>query len=179
MRSTVETPTPPLLYREPLDPPGIQFPQLGAIQARVCEVMRPTVPIVFLKLGGTWDMVIRDGRRVGSGNLDDDELLRIQEAVGLFRAQKRMERQAACKKLAGILYRQFLNTPPESSNVASHLASWCRDPRTEKTLGDYIDGPFIPLFSGDSSHLKSFLTVPMIMYILQLMLAHPTTPIKA
>lgn len=143
------------------------------------ETRPPIVPIIFLKLGGTWDMFVRDGRRVGSGNLDDDELRRMQESVGLFGARTRASRNEASRTLANTIYRKFLSTPPEPMAVADHLKSWCHDLHSEKTLGDYMNGPFIPLFSGDSSHLKSYLTVPMILYILQLMLAHPTTPIKA
>ncbi len=124
-------------------------------------------------------MVVRDGMRVGSGNLDDDALHRIQESVGLFKARTRAERKAASLALALNLYRQFLNIPPQRHNVARHLGAWCFDRRTRKTLGDYVDGPFIPLFSGDSSHLKSFLAVPMIVYVLRLMLENPTIPIKA
>lgn len=164
------------------------FPELANIKAMVDSVMnraeaaetpQSTVPIIFLKLGGTWDMVVRDGKRVGSGNLDDNELRLMQESVGLLGAKTRASRNEASSTLAVTIYRRFLNTPPEPLTMVDHLKSWCHSPDSDKKLGDYMNGPFIPLFSGDSSHLKSYLTVPMIAYILQLMQAHPTTPIKA
>lgn len=40
------------------------------------------IPVICFKLGGTWDMVIREGQKIGSGNLDDDKLLEIQEQLG-------------------------------------------------------------------------------------------------
>lgn len=157
----------------------LPFTQLDAIKRKVGESVSDAIAVIFLKLGGTWDMVVRDGMRVGSGNLDDDELRRIQESVGLFKARTRAERKEASLALALNIYERFLNSPPQQQNVAEYLQSWCFDRRTNKMLGNYADGPFIPLFSGDSSHLKSFLTVPMIIYILRLMVEHPTTPLKA
>ena len=156
--------------------------ELTESEIRECEIREKpeeVVPVIFLKLGGTWDMIERDGRRVGSGNLDDDELRRLQEEVGLFAAPDKNARRAACRKLARVVHQIFLNTPPEPRDVAEHLGSWCIDAATNETIGHFVNGPFIPLFSGDSSHLKSYLTAPMIAYILRQMIMNPTTPIEA
>lgn len=150
---------------------------LQALEAK--ETLKGIVPVIFLKLGGTWDMVERDGRRVGSGNLDDDELRRIQEEIGLLRISPSDTRRRLCKTLAAQIYQRFLDTSPEPRNTAQHLGSWCRDFQTGERIDDYVNGPFIPLFSGDSSHLKPYLTAPMIMYVLKLLLENPTIPILA
>ena len=51
----------------------IEQTQPGEIPPSKEHIGHPT-PVAFYKLGGTWDMVERNGRRVGTGRLDDDAL---------------------------------------------------------------------------------------------------------
>jgi L-asparaginase/Glu-tRNA(Gln) amidotransferase subunit D len=118
------------------------------------------VPIVFFKLGGTWDMVFRDGQKIGSGNFDDDKLLEIQKELGYF-TKVPSERAAVELKLVTKLYSMFTQTKADK-DVGKHLSSWAKNEKTDENLSDFIKGPFLPLFSGDSSHLTNYIIAPMI-----------------
>ena len=39
------------------------------------------ININFYKLGGTWDMVERNGRLIGTGNLGDDEIYLLEQEL--------------------------------------------------------------------------------------------------
>ena len=122
------------------------------------EAIKPT-DVTFYKLGGTWDMVFRDGQKIGTGNLDDDALKAIQSELGVFTTNPK-ERITARRKLVRELYKRFQQTAPEKLDVGEHLSSWART-KDKKEFKDFAHGPFIPLFSGDSSHLDSPVTAPM------------------
>jgi len=113
------------------------------------------VEVNFFKLGGTWDMVFRDGQKIGTGNLDDDELKRLQTEAGYF-SDNEEEVISADRKLALRLYDQFQRTKPLEVDAGEHLSSWAHsDDLLNEKMQDFVHGPFIPLFSGDSSHLES------------------------
>ena len=95
------------------------------------------VPVNFYKLGGTWDMIIREGRRVGTGRLDDDELKRMQTEMGLFNSDSREERARVNKQVAVEVFRRFQETQPEPVDASEHLASWATKKTGEK-FGDYV-----------------------------------------
>ncbi len=134
------------------------------------------VPVNFFKLGGTWDMIERDGRRVGTGKLDDDELKRLQTEAGLFNADNRQTRTQVNRQIAIEVYQRFQETQPEPDNTAEHLSSWAVNKKGE-SFGDFADGPFTALFSGDSSHLRNPLIAPMTVALIDAAKKEPTKPI--
>lgn len=134
------------------------------------------IPVRFYKLGGTWDMIERGGKRVGSGNLDDDALKKMQQAAGLFDAKSRETRICANRALALAIYERFQATHPLETSVEEHFSSWCCDPKSGAEFGDFAFGHFIPLFSGDSSHLKIPIVASMISAILSCAIADPAKP---
>lgn len=140
------------------------------------ERLSEPVAVNFYKLGGTWDMIERDGRRVGTGRLDDDELKAVQTELGLFDADTRDQRVEANRQLAIEIYRRFEETVPEPVDTAEHLDPWAFN-RSGERLGDYIEGPFTALFSGDSSHLRSPLIVPMATRLIDIAKREPNKPV--
>src|SRR3989344_5427217 len=81
------------------------------------------VEVNFFKLGGTWDMIFRDGQKIGTGNLDDDALKVMQTKAGYF-SDDEQEVIAADRKLAVSLYKQFQQTEPLPLDAGEHLSSW-------------------------------------------------------
>lgn len=136
---------------------------------------KPT-SVNFYKLGGTWDMVIRDGRKVGTGTLDDDALKELQQKVGIF-TKDPFRRSVGERILANLLYNEFRNTQAEPFDASEHLSSWCRNNITGETFADYAKGPFTALFSGDSSHLRNPIIAPMITALIERAIQDPTKPI--
>lgn len=134
------------------------------------------IPVNFYKLGGTWDMIEREGRKVGTGRLDDDKLKRLQTEAGLFNANSREARIQVNKQLAGEIYQNFQITEPEPDDAAEHLSSWATNKRGEK-FGEFANGPFTALFSGDSSHLRNTLIAPMVVTLIDIAKKDPTKPI--
>jgi len=163
------------------------------------EKLKP-VEVNFFKLGGTWDMIFRGEQKIGSGNLDDDALKELQEKAGYF-SDNSEEVIAADKKIALDLYERFQHTNPIEADVGEHLSSWATSssidmPNTiaETRQGfinrdfspidiipmdvkNFVHGPFIPLFSGDSSHLESQITAPLLATLLQRAVSEPTKPL--
>jgi len=138
------------------------------------EAIKPT-DVTFYKLGGTWDMVFRDGQKIGTGNLDDDALKAIQSKLGVFTTNPK-ERSIARRKLVRELYKRFQQTAPEKLDVGEHLSSWAKT-KDNKEFKDFAHGPFIPLFSGDSSHLDSPVTAPMFCTLVEKIIREPDRPI--
>lgn len=134
------------------------------------------VPVNFFKLGGTWDMIERDGRRVGTGKLDDDELKRLQTEAGLFNADSRQARTQVNKQIASEIYRRFKETQSEPDDTAEHLSTWAINKKGDR-FGEYANGPFIALFSGDSSHLRNPLIAPMTVTLIDAAIKDPTKPV--
>jgi L-asparaginase/Glu-tRNA(Gln) amidotransferase subunit D len=130
-------------------------------------------PTNFFKLGGTWDMVFRDGRKIGSGTLDDDALKQIETRLGCFDRQRRDRAERA---LATELYGRFQQASREPLSTAEHLSSWATNEKGEQ-FGTFASGPFIPLFSGDSSHLRNSIVAPMIAVLIERAIQEPTKPI--
>jgi len=165
------------------------------------EKQKP-VEVNFFKLGGTWDMIFRDNQKIGTGNLDDDALKEMQIKMGCFSGDEQGE-IAAYREFSLELYARFQSTAAAEKDVGEHLSSWAhatnmsmpkrgiRDLQRalragEHTVSDYIvpediknliRGPFIPLFSGDSSHLENEITAPMVATLLQRSIREPHKPL--
>lgn len=146
--------------------------------------------IIFCKLGGTWDMIEREGRRVGTGNLDDDALRQLQTEAGLFQTRTTEARAAANWTIAQEVYKRMQATPAEADSAGTHLSSWARtglslshgtdtisDPAIHE-FAEFADGPFFALFSGDSSHLTNPIVAPMITTLIDKAKENPQTPIR-
>lgn len=135
------------------------------------ERVDPPIKARFYKLGGTWDMVEKDGRFIGTGNLDDAELSRLEESLGIHRKLSPSRLAHAERRLAHIIYRRMKQTMAEPVEVDKHFAPWCPN------FGKLATGPFIPLYSGDSSHLRSSLVAPIVSILLEEAIKDPETPI--
>lgn len=146
-------------------------------------------------------MVFRDGQKIGSGNLDDDALKEMQMKAGYF-SDNPEEIIAADKKIALDLYDRFQKTKPIELDVGEHLSAWARsradtsrmtirgvqqalengeysavDMAVGAEIKEFIHGPFVPLFSGDSSHLESQITAPLITTLIRKAIQEPNKPI--
>ncbi len=141
------------------------------------ESLGPPLDVIVFNLGGSWDMTLREGRRVGSGVLDDDELRRMQQVVGIFSARNKVDQVLATKRLANLLQRRFQAAQLEPLDAAGHLGSWCRDDATGETFGTFAGGEFISLFNGDSSHHRISLAAPMVSTLLERARKEPTKPL--
>ncbi len=116
--------------------------------------------VLFLKLGGTWDMVESKDGLVGKGKLDDQRLQKIeQETNNEF-------------TLLTKLQKEIYQTTPVEKNIASHLF-WAPD------IGKLITGQFLPVFSGDSSNYRNSLLAVVIEYIFQKFQENPGRQILA
>lgn len=150
------------------------------------QTLSPT-PVKFYKLGGTWDMVEKEGRFSGTGNLDDAELDRLEQSVGLRNKMSARRVARAEKRLANILYKRMKATQPEPVDIGEHL-SWAKEDKPsilggedighrESHIGNFIKGAFIPLYSGDSSHLRPSLIAPIISILIEEAIKNPDQPI--
>lgn len=110
-------------------------------------------PVVFFKVGGTWDMVKKDGRLIGMGGLDDEALAKLEQQydkLDITQAEKKL-----CKEVASSIHASM----ERPSGIAEHLP-WV--PHVDA----YVEGPFYSLFSGDSSHLRASLIAPIASFLL-------------
>lgn len=140
------------------------------------EYLRRPVSVNFFKVGGTWDMIFRgDGAKIGSGSLDDDKLKEIQIELGLFTRDPHRRAQAE-RSLVDSLFARFEESKVEELDVAKHLSTWAKNKQGER-FGDYVTGPFIPLFSGDSSHLRNPIIAPILATLVRRAVEEPTKPI--
>ncbi len=141
----------------------------------------------FYKLGGTWDMVEKEGRFSGTGNLDDAELDRLEQSVGLRNKMPARRIARVEKRLANILYRRMKATIPEPVDLGEHL-SWAKEDQPylaeggqighrDIPIGRFIKGEFIPLYSGDSSHLRPSLIAPIVSILIEEAIENPNSPI--
>ena len=139
------------------------------------EGLGEPVPVNFFKLGGTWDMIFREGQKIGSGSLDDDKLLEIQTELGMFTRDPE-QRALAERNLVTNLYARFKGVKNEQLDVTEHLSHWAKNEKDEQ-FSDFVSGPLMPLFSGDSSHLRNPITAPIIATLIERAIAEPDKPI--
>src|SRR4051812_31055368 len=95
----------------------------GATDGRESSERIKPVEVNFFKLGGTWDMVFRDGQKIGTGNLDDDSLKEIQSRAGYFTGDQK-QLAAVDRQIAIDLYARFQSTEPEKLDAGEHLSAW-------------------------------------------------------
>jgi len=119
----------------------------------------------FFKVGGTWDMIIKNQTLYGMGTLDDLMLGTLEEELGFFAEAKRKKigtlENALSKKIEKIISieaKQILD-------ISSHMQFV---PNVNE-----IKGKFISLFSGDSSHLRDSIIAPIVSYLLHFANAIP------
>ncbi len=155
--------------------------QSGALKGdsimRSRELLGQPMEANIFKLGGTWDMTVREGKRVGIGGLDDEELKRLQQQAGLASDTSREARIAADKRLSKLLDVRFKAAQPEQVDAAEHLSSWCRDKATGESFGDFAHGKFTSLFSGDSAHFHTSMVAPMVSTLLEKAKNEPSKPL--
>ncbi len=131
----------------------LEYPNIEGI-----EGMGQRKYVKFLKLGGTWDMEKIGGALRGSGPLDDSQLAKLEKEAD-FDEEKILQ---SVKKI-------FQKQEP-TKEVGVYL-SWA------KKMRQFIKGPFIPLFSGDSSHYRNSLYAVVLEYILKELKNHPNVPL--
>jgi len=135
------------------------------------DIIQPPIKVKFYKLGGTWDMIEKDSRFIGTGNLDDAELARLEESLGIYGSLHPNRLANAERRLARLVYQKMKDTKAEQFGADEHFASWSPD------FGKSVTGPFIALYSGDSSHLRSSLVAPIVSVLLEEAIKDPETPI--
>jgi len=139
------------------------------------EGLGKLVSVNFFKLGGTWDMIFREGQKIGSGSLDDDKLLEIQTELGTFTRDPE-QRALAERKLVTELHRRFKGIESEKKDAAEHLSNWAKNDKGEE-FKDFVEGPLMPLFSGDSSHLRNPINASIIATLIETAINQPGKPI--
>ena len=116
--------------------------------------------VIFLKLGGTWDMRLGDRGLVGRGFLDDQEFAELEK-------QSKGDESVLVRLLEEKI-KLHLATDINGREVGSYL-TWVPD------IKRVIKGPFITLFSGDSSHYRHSLLAVILSCILKQAKARPNT----
>jgi L-asparaginase/Glu-tRNA(Gln) amidotransferase subunit D len=134
------------------------------------------IEVNFFKLGGTWDMVFRENQKIGSGSLDDDKLFEIQNKLG-YLSENPQERVVAERKLVSELYARFQRTKSKKHDVGKHLSFLVKNKKTGEQFDNFVRGSFIPLFSGDSSHLTNYIIAPMVTTLIERAIKEPHKPI--
>ncbi len=130
------------------------------LSTQVAETVVPQ-PVTFLKIGGTWDMIATPQGFKGSGKLDDTAVEELEKSVDHNEFE-----------LMKILEKKWSEVQPIQEGLGAHLF-WA------KGIQKIISGPFFPLFSGDSSHLRAAYMAPLLAYILKTFQDAPTRPIIA
>lgn len=142
-----------------------------ANQKRKPAQVKNLVNVVFLKLGGTWDMVRRSGKLIGSGNFDDDTLYQLEESLGFYK--KGNNNIAPLElKLAKAVEKRIQANSKVTVNLYDHL-SWISN------IDKHVSGKFITVFDGDSSHLRAGLIAPIVAFILKYANDNPSIQILA
>jgi L-asparaginase/Glu-tRNA(Gln) amidotransferase subunit D len=108
---------------------------------------KPT-PVLFLKLGGTWDMQLTAEGLMGEGQLDDKAFAETEKAQG-FDEEKIMQ----------ALDVAFRSAKPIHESIGRHIP-WAAG------IDSLVSGDFLTLFSGDSSHYRPALIAPALSFIL-------------
>lgn len=125
------------------------------------EAITAPKEVLFLKLGGTWDMVETSNGLIGKGRLDDQQLQKIEEKT-------KHNEQA----LLIALRQEIFHTEPVGKDIASHLF-WVKD------IDKLITGQFLPIFSGDSSNYRNSLLAVVVEYIFTKLKEDPNRQILA
>lgn len=115
--------------------------------------------VTFFKLGGTWDMVKKNSKLISLGDLDDESLYKLEKSLGYYKKGKK-DLSSLELKLAKLVEKSIIKSFAKPLNLVDYL-SWL--PNIRK----YVTGKFIPLYSGDSSHLRPALIAPLVAYILR------------
>lgn len=117
--------------------------------------------VTFLKIGGTWDMVVtKEGLR-GTGSIDDDVLAQIEKSCDFDEDRVREKLDAA-----------FAQTRPIQKDLASHLY-WVPD--IERLIG----GEFYPIFSADGSNFRPSIFSAVIAHLLKTATENPSRQVIA
>lgn len=115
--------------------------------------------VVFLKLGGTWDMFVTNEGLIGKKSLDDRDLAKLEKKVNYDEL-----------KLVDQIEKHLKSVKPLNKEIGTHLF-WAPD------INKLISGVYIPLLSIDSSHYRPALHAPLINYLLSLLRKRPNAPI--
>lgn len=121
---------------------------------------KPTA-VSFLKLGGTWDMQLSKEGLKGEGQLDDTSFAKLEESAGFDEGEIMKALDAA-----------FHDATPIQETIGHHI------PWAEK-IDTLIQGRFLSLFSGDSSHYRPSLIAPVVSFIMERMRVEPNVQILA
>lgn len=124
--------------------------------------------LVFFKLGGTWDMIIKNNTLYGMGTLDDLMLSELEEELGYFGDAK--DYTALEKKLTQKIEKIISIEGKTSVDIPSHM-------NFVPNVSEIGKGKFYSLFSGDSSHMRDSLIAPFAAYLLQFANKNPQVAI--
>ena len=117
--------------------------------------------VLFLKLGGTWDMQVTDEGLIGEGGLDDKAFAELETSQDYNET-----------RIAEKLSEHFGNTKPIHNTIGEHLP-WA------PKINELIQGEFLPLFSGDSSHYRPALIAPALSFIFKRINKNPNVQVIA
>src|SRR3989344_4096550 len=142
---------------------ALSVPIADLFSSATSELETTTTPkeVLFLKLGGTWDMVDSKDGLIGKGKLDDQKLQKLEG--------KTKNNELA---LLTVLQREMFQTQPVGKDIASHLF-WVEN------IDKLITGQFMPVFSGDSSNYRNSLLAVVMEYIFTKIKENPSRQILA
>ncbi len=151
------------------------------IDGRIESMPKPT-RVEMIGGGGTWGMSIdAHGKRRGEGKLGDEQLREMQEKQGLFnvdfsdRKKAREQISAINRRLAIEIFEGFQRSlEGQAPNIKDQIDEWCR--KNGHKISDYIEGKLLTVYSGDSSQLRPYLTVPIAVIVLSRIAKDPHTP---
>lgn len=140
---------------------GVPLQQLfGDASIEFHHADKPT-PVVFLKLGGTWDMQLTPGGLKGEGQFDDTSFAEVEKASGFDEVE-----------ILKALDLAFHASKSVHESIGKHIP-WAEG------IDSLIKGEFLALFSGDSSHYRPSLLALVISFILERMRKDPNVQVLA
>lgn len=123
--------------------------------------------VTFFKLGGTWDMVVKNDALYGMGTLDDMMLSDLEEELGYYTDSVKKSYTLLEKKLSKKIEKIIEIEGKNSVDIVSHM-DFVPD------ISSVTSGKFVSLFSGDSSHMRDGLIAPFVSYLLNYAIKNPT-----
>ncbi|MDO8573390.1 MAG: asparaginase domain-containing protein [Candidatus Daviesbacteria bacterium] len=114
--------------------------------------------VIFFNLGGTWDMVKKNGKLTGSRSFNDEALYQLEESLKYYK-NSRKDIDSLELQLVKLIEKSIVKNAQKSTDLGEYL-NWV--PGIDK----YVKGKFISLFEGDSSHLRAALIAPFVAFIL-------------
>lgn len=138
----------------------------------------PKKQVVVFNIGGTALDQMVEGRLMGKGILDDKELAKMELSAKPNTSLEPSDIQQGERELVNLVYERMRGAINTSVDAGEALA-WAsyRAYGEEKRFGDFVEGPLMTLFSGQSSHFRPSLNAPIVTILIDQAIREQNKPI--